>query len=153
MARHGIPTAEFRVCHTTEDAISASEAFGFPVVVKADGLAAGKGVTVAADRAAARAAIHEAMVDGRFGDAGSRLVIEECLVGPELSFFVVCDGRRGLALPAAQDHKRVFDDDGGTEHRGDGCVRPEPVVLAVTVRPCDERGGRPRVGRPSGRRN
>ena len=127
MARHEIPTAQFRVCHTTEDAISASEAFGFPVVVKADGLAAGKGVTIAADRAAARTAIHEAMVDGRFGDAGSRLVIEECLVGPELSFFVVCDGSRGMALPAAQDHKRVFDDDDGPNTGGMGAFAPSPL--------------------------
>ena len=96
MARHKIPTAEFRVCHTTDDAINACEAFGFPVVVKADGLAAGKGVTVAPDRSAAEAAVYEAMVDGRFGDAGAALVIEECLVGPEVSFFVVCDGRQGV---------------------------------------------------------
>ena len=99
MARHRIPTAQFRVCHTTDDAINACEAFGFPVVVKADGLAAGKGVTVATDRWAAKAAVYEAMVDGRFGDAGTALVIEECLVGPEVSFFCRLrrSSRRGSA--------------------------------------------------------
>ncbi len=127
MARHKIPTAEFRVCHTTDDAINACEAFGFPVVVKADGLAAGKGVTVAPDRSAAEAAVYEAMVDGRFGDAGAALVIEECLVGPEVSFFVVCDGRQGVALPAAQDHKRVFDDDAGPNTGGMGAFAPSPL--------------------------
>ena len=127
MARHQIPTAQFRVCHTTGDAISACEAFGFPVVVKADGLAAGKGVTVAPDRPAAEAAVYEAMVDGRFGDAGTALVIEECLVGPEVSFFVVCDGRQGVALPAAQDHKRVFDDDAGPNTGGMGAFAPSPL--------------------------
>ena len=127
MARHQIPTAQFRVCHTTDDAIAACEAFGFPVVVKADGLAAGKGVTVAPDRQAAEAAVYEAMVDDRFGDAGAALVIEECLVGPEVSFFVICDGRQGLALPAAQDHKRVFDDDAGPNTGGMGAFAPSPL--------------------------
>ena len=127
MARHRIPTAQFRVCHTTDDAIDACEAFGFPVVVKADGLAAGKGVTVAPNRSTAEAAVHEAMVDGRFGDAGAALVIEECLVGPEVSFFVVCDGRQGVALPAAQDHKRVFDGDAGPNTGGMGAFAPSPL--------------------------
>ena len=127
MARHQIPTAQFRVCHSTDDAISACDGFGFPVVVKADGLTAGKGVTVAADRSAAEAAVHAAMVDGRFGEAGARLVVEECLVGPEVSFFVVCDGRQGVALPAAQDHKRIFDDDEGPNTGGMGAFAPSPV--------------------------
>ena len=127
MARHQIPTAPFRVCHTTDDAINACEAFGFPVVLKADGLAAGKGVTVAPDRPAAEAAVYEAMVDRRFGDAGTALVVEECLVGPEVSFFVVCDGRQGVALPAAQDHKRVFDDDAGPNTGGMGAFAPSPL--------------------------
>lgn len=127
MARHRIPTAEFRVCHTEDDALSACETLGFPVVVKADGLAAGKGVTVAADRVAAAAAVREAMIDGRFGDAGARLVIEECLVGPEVSFFVVCDGRQGVALPAAQDHKRAFDGDEGPNTGGMGAFAPSPL--------------------------
>ena len=127
MARHQIPTAQFRVCRTTDQAIDACEDFGFPVVVKADGLAAGKGVTVALNRSTAEAAIYESMVDGRFGEAGTALVIEECLVGPEVSFFVVCDGRQGVALPAAQDHKRVFDGDAGPNTGGMGAFAPSPL--------------------------
>jgi phosphoribosylamine--glycine ligase len=133
MARHQIPTAQFRVCHNTDDAINACEAFGFPVVVKADGLAAGKGVTVAPDRQTAKAAVYEAMVDGRFGDAGTALVIEECLVGPEVSFFVVCDGRQGMVLPAAQDYKRVFDDDAGPNTGGMGAFAPSPLCSESLV--------------------
>ncbi|MCE2542794.1 MAG: phosphoribosylamine--glycine ligase [Acidobacteria bacterium] len=130
MARHGIPTARFRVCDTADAALAAvaGEAFGFPVVVKADGLAAGKGVTVAPDRATAEAAVRAAMVDGRFGAAGSSVVIEECLAGEEASFFVLCDGRSGLALPSAQDHKRAFDGDRGPNTGGMGAFAPSPLV-------------------------
>src|SRR5437660_6801912 len=87
MARHGIPTARYRVCTSSADAraVVASGEFGFPVVLKADGLAAGKGVVVAADLAEAGTAIAAAMDDRQFGAAGSRLVIEECLTGPEVS--------------------------------------------------------------------
>ena len=127
MARHDIPTADFRVCRTEADAVTASEKFGFPVVVKADGLAAGKGVTVAPDRETARRAIREAIVDGRFGDAGACLVIEQCLVGPEVSLFVVCDGRQGVSLPPAQDHKRVYDGDEGPNTGGMGAFAPSPL--------------------------
>ena len=96
MARHGIPTARFEV-HTALDAaldaVSGAR-FGFPVVVKADGLAAGKGVVVAIDRKEAEAAVRACLSDGAFGDAGATVVIEECLTGPEVSFFVLCDGAR-----------------------------------------------------------
>ena len=130
MARRNIPTARFDVCRDAATALEAvsGERFGFPVVVKADGLAAGKGVTVAPDRAAAETAVREAMVDGRFGAAGSTMVIEECLRGPEVSCFVVCDGRRGLALPAAQDHKRAYDGDAGPNTGGMGAFAPSPLV-------------------------
>lgn len=130
MRRHRIPTARFRVCDTEPEAIAAvaGGAFGFPVVVKADGLAAGKGVTVAPDRAAAEAAVRAAMTGGRFGSAGARLVIEECLAGDEASFFVLCDGRRGVALPAAQDYKRAFDGDAGPNTGGMGALAPSPLV-------------------------
>ena len=130
MARHAIPTARFRVCDTADAALAAvgGDEFGFPVVVKADGLAAGKGVTVAPDRDTAEAAVRAAMVDGRFGAAGSSVVIEECLAGDEASFFVLCDGRRGLALPSAQDHKRAFDGDRGPNTGGMGAFAPSPLV-------------------------
>ena len=130
MVRHGVPTARFRVCDTPEAAIEAvsGEEFGFPVVVKADGLAAGKGVTVAPDRAAAELAVHEAMIADRFGSAGRRGLIERCLVGPEASFFAICDGRRALALPTAQDHKRAYDGDKGPNTGGMGAFAPNPLV-------------------------
>ncbi len=130
MARHGIPTARFEVCTDERQALEAvrGDRFGFPVVVKADGLAAGKGVTVAAGRDAAEAAVRDAMVARRFGDAGATVVIEECLQGPEVSWFVVSDGRRCLTLPAAQDHKRAFDGDEGPNTGGMGAFGPSPLV-------------------------
>ena len=129
MARHGVPTARFEVCADERQALEAvgGDRFGFPVVIKVDGLAAGKGVTVATDRTAAEAAVREAMVDRRFGEAGSTIVVEECLTGPEVSYFVVTDGRRSLALPAAQDHKRIFDGDTGPNTGGMGAFAPSPI--------------------------
>lgn len=133
MTRHGVPTARYRLCDTEHDALDAvsGEAFGFPVVVKADGLAAGKGVTVALDRAAAETAVHDAMVARRFGDAGAQVVVEECLAGPEVSYFVVADGRRALALPSSQDHKRVFNGDAGPNTGGMGAFAPSPLFTAA----------------------
>jgi phosphoribosylamine--glycine ligase len=130
MARHQVPTARFRVCERVDEALAAvaGPEFGFPVVVKADGLAAGKGVTVAADRAAAEQAVREAMLDHRFGEAGHRVVIEERLVGEEASFFAICDGRQALALPTAEDHKRAFDGDAGPNTGGMGAFAPSPRV-------------------------
>ena len=132
MARHGIPTARFEVCTDQRQALAAvgGERFGFPVVVKADGLAAGKGVTVAVDRDAAEGAVRDAMVARRFGEAGATVVVEECLTGPEVSYFVVSDGRRGIGLPAAQDHKRVFDGDAGPNTGGMGAFGPSPLFDA-----------------------
>ena len=130
MARHGIPTARYRVCTTAADAraIVQSGQLGFPVVLKADGLAAGKGVVVAPDPAAAERAIRSAMDERHFGDAGSRLVIEECMVGPEVSFFALCDGRRAMPILSAQDHKRVFDNDEGPNTGGMGAFAPSRLV-------------------------
>jgi phosphoribosylamine--glycine ligase len=129
MAEHSIPTAEFVTCvdlHSAMEAV-AGPTFGFPVVVKADGLAGGKGVVIAADRAEAERAVRAAMVDGQFGAAGQTLVIEECLVGPEVSFFVLCDGRQAVPLGAAQDHKRAFDGDRGPNTGGMGAFAPSPL--------------------------
>lgn len=130
MARHGIPTARYRVCDDAQMARALVDRgeLGFPVVVKADGLAAGKGVVVAPDRATATTAIQAAMDERQFGDAGSRLVLEECLTGPEVSFFVVCDGTRAIPLMSAQDHKRVFDGDQGPNTGGMGAFAPSPLV-------------------------
>jgi phosphoribosylamine--glycine ligase len=130
MARHGVPTARFEVLDSAAAATDAlrSGRFDFPVVLKADGLAAGKGVVIAQDFNAAAAAVREAMDDRRFGDAGRRLVIEECLSGPEVSFFVVADGIRAVPIGAAQDHKRIFDDDRGPNTGGMGAFAPSPLV-------------------------
>ena len=133
MARHGVPTARYRACARADEAhgVVASGEFGFPVVVKADGLAAGKGVVVAADRAEADAAIRASMEERCFGDAGARVVIEECLVGPEASFFALCDGRAAIPLTSAQDHKRIFDGDRGPNTGGMGAFAPSPLVDAA----------------------
>ena len=126
MARHGIPTARYRACTTPAEARAAIGALGLPVVVKADGLAAGKGVVVAEDRSAADAAVDAAMVGGQFGDAGRAVVIEECMTGEEASFFVLCDGARAMPLGSAQDHKRVNDNDRGPNTGGMGAFAPSP---------------------------
>jgi phosphoribosylamine--glycine ligase len=130
MARHGIPTARYRACDTAGQAyaIVASGELGLPLVVKADGLAAGQGVVVAADVESARDAVRAAMEERQFGDAGSRVVLEECLVGPEVSFFAICDGARATPLMSAQDHKRVFDGDKGPNTGGMGAFTPSPLV-------------------------
>jgi phosphoribosylamine--glycine ligase len=130
MARHGIPTARYRACDeaSAAHAVVASGELGFPLVVKADGLAAGKGVVVAPDRETAGLAVRAAMEERLFGDAGSRVVLEECLVGPEVSFFAICDGRRASPLLSAQDHKRVFDGDEGPNTGGMGAFAPSPLV-------------------------
>jgi phosphoribosylamine---glycine ligase len=134
MARHGIPTARYRVCDSAAEARAAIDGgeFGLPVVLKADGLAAGKGVVVATDRAEADAAIRAAMEDRQFGAAGARLVIEECLVGPEVSFFALCDGTRAIPITSAQDHKRIFDGDQGPNTGGMGAFAPSPLLDAST---------------------
>jgi phosphoribosylamine--glycine ligase len=132
MSRHGIPTARYRVCANPSDAriVIGTGEMGFPLVVKADGLAAGKGVVIAPDAAAANAAVSSMMEERRFGDAGSSVVLEECLAGPEVSFFALCDGRRAQPLGSAQDHKRAFDDDQGPNTGGMGAFAPSPLVDA-----------------------
>jgi phosphoribosylamine--glycine ligase len=130
MQRHRVPTARYRVCTSAADAIDAirSGEFGDALVVKADGLAAGKGVVVAPDRATAEAAVNAAMIDKSFGDAGSRVVLEELLTGPEVSFFVVANGEDYIPLLSAQDHKRIFDNDEGPNTGGMGAFSPSPLM-------------------------
>ncbi len=132
MARHAVPTAAFRTCDSPEAARRAVAEFGFPVVLKVDGLAAGKGVVVAEDSATAEAAIEAAMVGGQFGEAGRRLVVEEFLRGQEASLFVLCDGRRGVFIGTAQDHKRVFDGDQGPNTGGMGAFAPSVLIDAAS---------------------
>jgi len=133
MARHGVPTARFRICEAADDALASIRAdeFGLPIVLKADGLAAGKGVVIAEDQAAAERAILDAMRERKFGAAGERLVIEECLTGPEVSFFAICDGVRAIPIGTAQDHKRIFDGDRGPNTGGMGAFAPSPLMDAA----------------------
>jgi phosphoribosylamine---glycine ligase len=126
--RAGIPTARFRRFRDAAAARAYVRERGAPIVVKADGLAAGKGVTVAASLDEAVAAIDDALVRGRFGEAGAELVIEDCLDGEEASFFALVDGETALPLTSAQDHKRVGDGDTGPNTGGMGAYAPAPSV-------------------------
>jgi len=128
MQRHGIPTAAFATFGNAEEAHSYVDAQGAPIVIKADGLAAGKGVVVAMDSAEAHAAIDLMLVDNKMGDAGARVVIEEFLEGEEASFIVMCDGTHALPLATSQDHKRLKDGDEGPNTGGMGAYSPAPVV-------------------------
>jgi phosphoribosylamine---glycine ligase len=130
MARCGVPTARSQICESVADALAviASGRFGWPVVLKADGLAAGKGVVIAEDRPTAEYAIRAAMQEHRFGAAGARLVIEEFLVGQEVSFFAVSDGSHAVPIGTAHDHKRIFDDDRGPNTGGMGAFAPSPLI-------------------------
>ncbi len=122
MSRHNIPTARYRVVDNGDDALKtvAGGSFSFPLVVKAEGLAAGKGVIIAEDEAQARQAVRDLLLDRKLGGAGSRLVIEECLAGRELSYLIFSDGKDFAPMPVAQDHKRAFDDDRGPNTGGMG---------------------------------
>jgi len=128
----GIPTARWSVHGDAPSAHDAVDALGERCVVKADGLAAGKGVVVATCAAEAHAAV-DAAFDGRFGQAGARVVVEECLEGPEVSILALCDGVRALPLLSARDHKRRFDGDQGPNTGGMGAVCPAPGVDAALV--------------------
>jgi phosphoribosylamine--glycine ligase len=136
MARHRVPTARFRICDSADQALAeiAGGAFGLPIVIKADGLAAGKGVVIADDRAAAEAAIRAVMVERRFGTSGERVVLEEFLTGDEASYFVLADGTAFMSLSSAQDHKRIFDDDRGPNTGGMGAFAPSPLITAEIER-------------------
>ncbi len=128
MARHGIPTAAYGIFTGVEPAIRFIREHGAPIVVKADGLAAGKGVIVAQTTAVAEAAVHDMMAGNTFGDAGHRVVIEEYLEGEEVSFIVMADGRNILPLATSQDHKAVGDGDTGPNTGGMGAYSPAPAV-------------------------
>ena len=128
MARHRIPTAAYRTFTDAAAAHAYVDAHGAPIVVKADGLAAGKGVVVATDAADAHAAIDAMLTGGALGTAGARVVIEDCLDGEEASFIVMADGVHVLALASSQDHKRLSDGDRGPNTGGMGAYSPAPVV-------------------------
>ncbi|MBN8845516.1 MAG: phosphoribosylamine--glycine ligase [Sphingomonadales bacterium] len=128
-ARAAIPTAAYVRCTTAEEALAVIEGFSLPVVIKADGLAAGKGVIIAETRADAEAAIED-MFGGAFGGAGAEVVIEEFMTGEEASFFALSDGTDVIAFGSAQDHKRVGDGDTGPNTGGMGAYSPAPVLTA-----------------------
>ncbi|MDG5973702.1 phosphoribosylamine--glycine ligase [Hydrogenophaga taeniospiralis CCUG 15921] len=143
MQRHGIPTAEYQTFTDPVQAHAFVDAKGAPIVIKADGLAAGKGVVVAMSLAEAHEAIDFMLLDNTLGvahnEGGARVVIEEFLTGEEASFIVLCDGVRALALATSQDHKRLLDADQGPNTGGMGAYSPAPVVTPeVHQRAMDE---------------
>jgi phosphoribosylamine--glycine ligase len=128
MQRHGIPTAEYQTFSAAAPAHDYIAARGAPIVIKADGLAAGKGVVVAMTLEEAHQAVDNMLADNQFGDAGARIVIEEFLAGEEASFIVMCDGKNILPLATSQDHKRLKDHDEGPNTGGMGAYSPAPIV-------------------------
>lgn len=134
MQRCNVPTARYKACDSVPQALTAlrSGEFSFPVVLKADGLAAGKGVVISPHLKDAEAHVQAMMVGKRFGQAGTRIVIEELLVGREASFFVLSDGRRVLPLGSAEDHKRALDGDAGPNTGGMGAYAPSALFDAAT---------------------
>jgi phosphoribosylamine--glycine ligase len=139
MERHGVPTAGFAVFDDADAATRYIRQAKRPLVVKADGLAAGKGVIVASSADDAIAGVDRIMRERAFGAAGDRVLIEECLVGQEVSYHVVSDGERFIALAPAQDHKRAFDGDQGPNTGGMGAYSPPPVVSAEVEQKIIER--------------
>ena len=128
LARHNIPTASYAVFTEIEPALAYVKEQGAPIVIKADGLAAGKGVIVAMTLDEAEAAIHDMLADNKFGDAGARVVVEGFLEGEEASFIVMVDGENVLPMATSQDHKRIGEGDTGPNTGGMGAYSPAPVV-------------------------
>lgn len=130
LARHNIPTAEYQTFTEVDNALTYLQEKGAPIVVKADGLAAGKGVIVAMTQQEAEDAVRDMLAGNAFGEAGHRVVIEEFLEGEEASFIVLVDGKNSLPMATSQDHKRVGDGDTGPNTGGMGAYSPAPVVTA-----------------------
>ncbi|OGW57521.1 MAG: phosphoribosylamine--glycine ligase, partial [Nitrospirae bacterium RIFCSPLOW2_12_42_9] len=128
MLKYNIPTAEAGVFTDYDNAIEYIRKKGTPIVIKADGLAAGKGVIVATNEKEAADAVKAMMIDMVYGDAGKMIIIEECLTGEEVSFLVFTDGRDIIPMPLSKDHKRVFDDDKGPNTGGMGAYSPVPGI-------------------------
>jgi len=153
MQSGGIPTARAHICESTAEASSRADELGYPVVIKADGLAAGKGVIIASDASEARTAIEDMLVRDRFGASGAKVVVEEFLKGEEASILAFVDGERSALMVPSQDHKRAFDGDSGPNTGGMGAYAPAPVItdkmlpgiqsdiIDATVRALRERDG------------
>ena len=131
-ARHALPTAAHFTFDKADEAKAALDKFHPPYVIKADGLAAGKGVVIAEDRAVAQAAIDD-MLGGRFGAAGARVVIEDFMSGEEASLFALCDGETAVIFGGAQDHKRAYDSDEGPNTGGMGAYAPAPILTPAVI--------------------
>ena len=136
MVKHGIPTAKFKVVNDADEAKSVIEKgeLGLPLVIKADGLAGGKGVSIVATKKEALEVADHLLTEKALGKAGSRLVLEECLEGEEVSFFVLSDGAKVFPFVAAQDQKRAFDNDEGPYTGGMGCICPATMLRAETLK-------------------
>lgn len=145
MIQHNIPTAKYQTFSDTEQAIAYVKAEGAPIVIKADGLAAGKGVIVALTESEAIEAINDMLSGNKFGDAGSRVVIEQCLMGEEASFICMIDGNNILPMATSQDHKRIGEGDTGLNTGGMGAYSPAPVVTSAVHDKTIERVIRPVV--------
>jgi len=128
MKRHGIPTADFEIAHDAEQARQQAARFGYPVVLKADGLAAGKGVLIVPDEPALEQALGIFFEQRRFGAAASRVVVEECLIGEEVSFTCICDGQFPLPLATCKDYKRLGAGDSGPNTGGMGAHSPAGLL-------------------------
>ncbi|MDD3920038.1 MAG: phosphoribosylamine--glycine ligase, partial [Eubacteriales bacterium] len=138
MQKYNIPTAKYQVFCFSKDALSYVEQCDYPVVIKADGLALGKGVVIASTQEEAKAAINEIMVERKFGESGSRIVIEECLTGPEVSVLTFTDGHCIKPMVSSMDHKRAQDNDLGPNTGGMGTVAPNPYYTKDIAARCME---------------
>ena len=145
MAKYHIPTAKYRAFTDLEEALGYIRQEGAPIVVKADGLALGKGVVVAQTVAEAEEAARSMMADGKFGAAGSQVVIEECMTGPEVTVLCFVDGEHIAPMPPSRDHKRAFDGDQGPNTGGMGAISPAPGYTPELAHRCMEEIFRPTV--------
>ena len=145
MAKYHIPTAKHRTFTELDAALSYIEEQGAPIVVKADGLALGKGVVVAQTVEEAREAAKSMMADGKFGAAGACVVIEECMTGPEVTVLAFCDGAHLVTMPASQDHKRAFDGNRGPNTGGMGAIAPVACYTPEVAQRCMDEIFRPSV--------
>jgi len=145
LARHNIPTARYIETDNIEEAFKFIDSLPTPVVVKADGLCAGKGVIIAPTHDDAKKAASEMLSGKAFGEAGTKIVVEEFLDGYELSLFAICDGKDFVMLPAAQDHKRLLDNDEGPNTGGMGAYAPTPLIDDELYKKIEERIIRPTI--------
>ena len=146
MKKYGIPTADYETFDDADAALGYIRSRGkYPVVIKADGLALGKGVLICEDEAAAEAGLKEIMLDKKFGASGNRVVVEEFLTGPEVSVLSFCDGKTVIPMVSSMDHKRALDGDEGLNTGGMGTVAPNPYYTPAVAAECMEKIFRPTV--------